>query len=276
METHVSWLTEVVNRYLGHFALSLLSALHIQPSQPDTPIPERVVMMVVVFVIAALFTLWLRPRLSVDNPGGAQQIAELLITNPIGFGIRDLLVENAHDKKGKYLAIVGSVSVFILLANILSVFPAFSAPTAEISVPLGCAIVIFLYFNWQGFRHHGVGKYLLTFAGSPKHLGDWLLGILLFPVELISTSARILSLTVRLWANIFASDLLYVIFLGLLVQPALWGWDKNPALGVALGIFPAIIPLAFIGLHLFVAIIQTYVFTLLPSIYIGIATADEH
>ena len=117
---------------------------------------------------------------------------------------------------------------------------------------------------------------LLTFAGAPRQLGDWLLGILLFPVELISTSARVLSLTVRLWANIFASDLLYVIFLGLLVQPAVWGWHKSPALGIILGIFPAIIPLAFIGLHVFVAIIQTYVFTLLPSIYIGIATADEH
>ena len=276
METHVSWITQFVNRYLGHFILSLLTALHIHPANPDTPIPERVVMMIVVFAIVGLFTLWLRPRLSVDNPGGAQQIAELLITNPIGFGIRDLLIENAHDKKGKYVAMVGSVAVFILFANILSVFPAFSAPTAEISVPLGCAIVIFLYFNWQGIKHHSVGYYLLTFAGSPRTAGDWALGILLFPVELISTSARILSLTVRLWANIFASDLLYVIFLGLLVAPAVWGWNKTPALGVVLGVFPALIPLAFIGLHLFVAIIQTYVFTLLPSIYIGIATADEH
>jgi F-type H+-transporting ATPase subunit a len=276
METHVSWLTQIVNQYLGHFAQSLLTALHIAPSDPAAPIPERVVMMVVVFVIAALFTLWLRPRLSVDNPGGAQQIAELLITNPIGFGIRDLLIENAHDKKGRYVPMVGSVAVFILVGSILSLFPLFSAPTAEISVPLGCAIVTFLYFNWQGIKHHSVGYYLLTFAGSPRTLGDWLLGILLFPVELISTAARILSLTVRLWANIFASDLLYVIFLGLLVQPAVWGWGKSPALGVALGIFPAFIPLAFIGLHLFVAIIQTYVFTLLPSIYIGIATADEH
>jgi F-type H+-transporting ATPase subunit a len=276
MDTHVSWITQIANRYLGHVALSLLTALHIHPANPATPIPERVVMMIAVFGIAALFTLWLRPRLSVDNPGGAQQIAELLITNPIGFGIRDLLIENAHDKQDKYVPMVGSVALFILLANILSVFPAFSAPTAEISVPLGCAIVIFLYFNWQGIKHHTVGYYLLTFAGSPKTVGDWLLGILLFPVELISTSARVLSLTVRLWANIFASDLLYVIFLGLLVQPALWGWNKTPALGIALGIFPAFIPLAFIGLHLFVAIIQTYVFTLLPSIYIGIATADEH
>jgi len=276
METHVSWLTQFVNQHLGQFALSLLSALHIQPTNPATPIPERIIMMVVVFAIAAVFTLWLRPRLSVDNPGGAQQIAELLITNPIGFGIRDLLTENAHDKKGKYVAMVGSVASFILLANILSVFPAFSAPTAEISVPLGCAIVTFLYFNWQGIKHHNVGYYLLTFAGSPRNVGDWLLGILLFPVELISTAARLLSLTVRLWANIFASDLLYVIFLGLLVQPVLWGWGKSPALGIVLGVFPAVIPLAFIGLHIFVGIIQAYVFTLLPAIYIGIATADEH
>jgi len=230
----------------------------------------------VVFLIGVLGTLWLRPRLSVENPGGVQQVAELLITNPVGFGIRDLLDENVAHGGRKYMALIGSVSVFILLANLLSLFPAFSAPTAEKAVPLGCAIVIFLYFNWQGLRHHGVVKYLLTFAGSPRHLGDWLLGILLFPVELISTTARILSLTVRLWANIFASDLLYVIFLGLLVQPAVWGWHKSPVLGIILGIFPAIIPLAFIGLHIFVAIIQTYVFTLLPTIYIGIATADEH
>jgi F-type H+-transporting ATPase subunit a len=276
VEEHVSWITHFVNQYLGDAAVALLHALHIQPSHPDLPIPESVVMAMVVFVVGALGTLWLKPRLSVDNPGGAQQIAELLITNPIGFGIRDLLIENSHDKKGKYFAMVGSIALFILLANLLSVVPAFSAPTAVISVPLGCAIVTFLYFNWQGIKHHSVGYYLLTFAGSPRTLGDWLLGILLFPVELISTSARILSLTVRLWANIFASDLLYVIFLGLLIGPATWGWGKSPALGVLLGIFPALIPLAFIGLHIFVAIIQTYVFTLLPSIYIGIATADEH
>jgi len=276
MEEHVSWLTHFVNHYAGAAAIALLHALHIQPTNPDLPIPEHVVMCLVVFVVGAALSLMLKPRLSVDNPGGAQQVAEMLFTNPLGFGIKDLLEENAHDHKGKYIPMVGSVAVFILLANLLSVFPLFSAPTAEKTVPLGCAIVIFLYFNWQGIKHHSVGYYLLTFAGSPRSIGDWLLGILLFPVELISTTARILSLTVRLWANIFASDLLYVIFLGLLVGPVTWGWSKSPALGAAMGIFPAIIPVAFIGLHIFVAIIQTYVFTLLPSIYIGIATADEH
>jgi F-type H+-transporting ATPase subunit a len=271
MAEDAKWLTLFVNQHLGSFAVALLHALHIRPSNPDLPIPENVVMSLVVFAIAALGSLWLRPRLSVDNPGGAQQIAELLITNPVGFGIRDVLVENAHDKKGKYVAMVGSVAVFILLSNILSVFPAFSAPTSAVPVPLGCAIVTFLYFNWQGIRHHGTFGYLKHFAGPV-----WWLAPLMFPVEIISTSARLLSLTVRLWANIFASDLLYVIFLGLLVGPSTWGWSKAPVLGVALGIFPALIPIAFIGLHIFVAIIQTYVFALLPAIYIGIATADEH
>src|SRR3979490_983382 len=109
METHVSWLTQMVNRYLGHFALSLLSALHIQPSNHATPIPEHVVMSFVVFVIGVLGTVWLRPRLSVDNPGGAQQIAEMLITNPVGFGIRDLLDENVKNGGGAFMALRASV-----------------------------------------------------------------------------------------------------------------------------------------------------------------------
>ncbi len=165
----------------------------------------------------------------------------------------------------------------MLLSNLLGAFPFFASPTGNVSVPFACAIVTFLYFNWQGVRQHGVLHYLLTFAGSPKKkISDWALALLLFPVEIISTSARLLSLTVRLWANIFASDMIYAIFLSLLAGPALWGWTKTPALGVILGVFPAILPLAFIGLHIFVSIIQAYVFTILPSVYIGMATAEEH
>ena len=110
METHVSWLTLIVNQYLGHAALALLSALHIQPTNPATPIPEHVVMSVVVFLIGALGTLWLRPRLSVDNPGGVQQVAEMLITNPIGFGIRDLLDENVQHGGRRYIPLPGRPS----------------------------------------------------------------------------------------------------------------------------------------------------------------------
>ncbi len=276
MAEHVTGLTEFVNHYLGRFALALLSALHIRPENPDMPIPEHVVMGVVVLIIATLLALLLRSRLSVDKPGATQQVAELLLTNPLGFGIKDLLEENVHHGALKLIPFVGSISVFVLLSNLLSVIPVFAAPTADKSVPLACAILTFLYFNWQGVRHHGAGHYLLTFAGSPRKLGDWLLAILLFPVELVSTSARILSLTVRLWANIVASDLLYTIFLGLFSTATVAAWSKSAVFGVVIAVLPATIPIAFIGLHIFVAIIQAYIFTVLPSVYLGMATADEH
>jgi F-type H+-transporting ATPase subunit a len=276
MTEHVTGLTQLVNHYLGPFALALLSWLHVTPENPETPIPEHVVMAFVVLILGTLLALFLRSRLSVEKPGAAQQIAELLLTNPLGFGIKDLLEENVHHGALKLIPFVGSISVFVLLSNLLSVMPVFAAPTANKSVPLACATLTFLYFNWQGIRHHGPGHYLLTFAGSPKKLGDWFLAILLFPVEIVSTSARILSLTVRLWANILASELLYAIFLSLFSMATVAAWSKSPVFGIVIAVLPAMIPIAFIGLHIFVAIIQSYIFTVLPSVYLGMATADEH
>ncbi|HTP68548.1 MAG TPA: F0F1 ATP synthase subunit A [Dongiaceae bacterium] len=276
MEEHISQVTHWVNHLLAPLALRLLHALNIQPADFERPIPEYVVMSLLVLLIGTILALLVRSRLSVERPGALQQSAELLLTNPLGFGIKDLLEENTGHYADKFIPFVGSISVFVLLANLLSIFPAFTSPTGNAVVPLACAILTFIYFNWQGIRHHGVGGYLLTFAGSPKHFGDWLLAILLFPVEIISTSARLLSLTVRLWANIFASDLIYMIFLGLLVGPVQWGWAKSAFLGIFLAIFPVAIPIAFVGLHIFVSIIQAYIFTVLPSIYIGGAIAEEH
>jgi len=276
MEEHVSGITHWVNQLLGAVALALLQTLGIKPSNPATPIPEYVVMSVVVLLIGTALAFYLRSRLSAERPGAAQQVAELLLTNPLGFGIRDLLVENVGHGALKHVAAVGAITIFILLSNLLSVIPAFSAPTAVPQVPLACAVVTFLYFNWQGIRRHGAGGYVLTFGGSPRHFWDWILAILLFPVETISTTARLLSLTVRLWANIFASDMLYAIFLDLLVKLTVFGWGKFAVLGVVLSVFPLAIPLAFIALHIFVSVIQSYVFTVLPAVYIGMATADEH
>lgn len=278
MEEQISRLTVWFNHLFGPFALYILHALHIQPSDFERPVPEYVVMSLVVLILGTVLALLLRRQLSVERPGGLQQAAEMLLTNPLGFGIKDLLEENVGHGGDKFIAFTGSISIFILLANLLGVIPAFSSPTGGSLpvVPLACALLTFLYFNWQGLRHHGVGGYLLTFAGSPRKIADWLLAVLLFPVELLSTSARLLSLTVRLWANIFASDLLYAIFLSLLVKLTIFGWEKFAGLGVVLGILPIVIPLAFIGLHIFVSVIQAYVFTVLPAIYLGMATADEH
>jgi len=276
MEEQISRLTVWFNHLFGPLALYILHTLHIQPSDFERPVPEYVVMSLVVLILGTVLALLLRRQLSVERPSGFQQVAELILTNPMKFGVCDLLDENVAHNPRKHVAVVGTVTIFILFSNLLSVFPAFSAPTSIVVVPLGCAIVTFLYFNWQGVRHHGAGHYLLTFAGSPRKIADWLLAVLLFPVELLSTSARLLSLTVRLWANIFASDLLYAIFLSLLVKLTIFGWEKFAGLGIVLGVLPIVVPLAFIGLHIFVAVIQSYVFTVLPSIYIGMATADEH
>jgi F-type H+-transporting ATPase subunit a len=276
MEEHVSSITALLNRLLGPLALQLLNALHIQPSNPALPIPQYVAMSLLVLVVCTLLALIIRAQLSVENPGALQQMAEGLITNSLGFGIRDLLEENAGHDGLKYVPWVGSIAIFILIGNLFGAFPFLTAPTGVVAVPLSCALLTFLYFNFHGARHHGIFGYLKTFAGSPKSAGDWALAILLFPVEIISTCARLMSLTVRLWANMFASDLIYVIFLGILSGAAAFGWSKSPVAGAIVGVFPALIPVAFILLHIGVSIVQAYVFTVLPAVYLGMATADEH
>src|SRR5258708_12825480 len=81
----------------------------------------------------------------------------MFLTNPLGIGIRDLLEENTGHHAPQYIAFVGSISIFVLLSNLLGAFPFFASPTGNVSVPLACAILTFLYFNWQGIRHHGIG-----------------------------------------------------------------------------------------------------------------------
>jgi F-type H+-transporting ATPase subunit a len=272
MEENISPITLLVNQLLRPLALAILHALHVQPENPDLPIPQHVVMAGLVLCLVTILAIVLRSRLSVDKPGAMQQVAEMLITNPMRLGIQDILDESAGAHARSYLYLVGSVSLFILFSNLFSLFPWFTAPTANVSVPLACATIIFLYFNWQGIRHHGILTYLKHFAAGTK----WWIAWLILPVEIISTLARLLSLTVRLYANIFASDMIYVLFLGLLTQATTLAWDKSPVAGIVVAIFPALIPLLFIALHLLVAFVQTILFTVLPASYLGMATAEEH
>lgn len=271
MTEHLNWFTVLLNKWFGGAALALLHGLHVKPNDPAYPIPNHVAMGIVVFLIAALFFLWLRPRISVDKPGAAQQVMEYLLTNPMEVGIADLLRDNVAHHADSYIAMVGSISIFILMANAISIFPAFDSPTADKSVPLACAVLVFVYYNISGFKHLGVKGYAKTFAGPIP----WLAPVL-FVVEIISNFARLISLTVRLWANIVASELIYVIFLAMLLTPAINLRATHPALAFVLGVLPAIFPVAFILLHAFVAIVQAFVFTILPAVYIGLATSEEH
>lgn len=270
MEEQILGVTKLVNALLGKPALALLTVLHIHAENQQYPIPNHIAMEVVVFLIAIAFFTWLKGRLSVDNPGGAQQCMEALLTNSMGVGAQDLLEDIVGHGATKYLPMIGSIGMFVLMCNLISLVPGFSSPTAEKSVPLGCAIVVFLYYNWAGLVHHGPVGYGKQFLGPVLPMA-----IIMLPVEIFSNLARLLSLTVRLWVNMFVSELLYVTFLGLTLSLFEFVGSLN-RLGYVLAPLPLLGPVPFILLHIFVGFVQAFVFTLLPIIYLSGAVSEEH
>lgn len=269
MEEQILAITKLVNALLGKPALALLSALHIQPDNPQYPIPNHVAMELLVFAVAVVFFLWLRARLSVENPGGTQQCVEALLHNSMNLGVKDLLENNIGHHASDYLPMIGSIGLFVLLANLISLVPGLSSPTAEVSVPLGCAIVVFVYYNWCGLTKHGPVGYGKHFLGPNIFLSP-----LMVAIEAVSHLARLLSLTVRLWVNMMVSELLYVIFLGLTVSLFLFAGNAS-TLGYALAPAP-LLSAMFIILHIFVAFVQAFVFTILPVIYLSGAVGGGH
>jgi F-type H+-transporting ATPase subunit a len=269
MQENILGITKLINALLGKPTLALLSALHIQPNNPQYPIPNQIAMELLVFAVAAVFFLWLRSRLSVDNPGGTQQCVEALLHNSMNLGVQDLLDNNIGHGADQYLPMIGSVGLFVLFANLISVVPGLASPTAETSVPLGCAIVVFVYYNWAGLRKHGPLGYGKHFLGPTLALSP-----LMVVIEAVSHLARLLSLTVRLWVNMMVSEMLYVIFLGLTVGLFAFAGSASPA-GYALAPVP-ILSAIFIILHIFVAFVQAFVFTILPVIYLSGAVAEGH
>jgi len=266
---HVIWVAVIVNKLLGKPTAALLNVLHIHPANPQYPIPNSVSMEILVFVVAALFFLWLKARISVDRPGATQQVAEMIITNPMGVGIRDLIKDNIHHGGEQYLPLIGSIGIFILFCNLINVIPTLEAPTATVTVPLGCAVIVFVYYNLVGIAKQGLGGHGKHFLGPIPVMAP-----LMLPIEIFSHSFRLLSLTVRLWVNMLVSEMLYVIFLGMMLSIFV-ALAKLSAAGQAAAIFPLLIPLIFIMLHIAVAILQAFVFTILPIIYVA-GAVEEH
>jgi F-type H+-transporting ATPase subunit a len=237
-------LTHFLNHYLGAMTTSLLRHLGIQPTYPDAPITNAVAMeFLVVFMLLAFF-LAVRASLSVEKPGGLQHTVEAL---------QELIAEQANGVIGhgyeRYLPYALTLWYFILLSNLLGLVPGFESPTASPAVPLGCALVTFVYYHFHGIRTHGV-HYIKQFIGPVGALAP-----LLLLIEIISHFARILSLTVRLYANMFAGDMVTLAFFSLV---------------------PVLVPVAFLGLHLFVSLVQTFIFVMLTLVYLGMAVSEEH
>ena len=236
--------TALLNHYFAGVANALLALLHLHPQYPQAPITNSVAMEIVVVLALLVFFVFVRATLSVDKPGPAQHIAEILH----GFVSEQAESIIGHDFE-RYVPFVTVVFIFILLSNLLSLLPGFISPTAKPWVPLGVATLTFLYYQYHGIRENGVG-YIKQFLGP-----IWWLAPLMLPIEVISHFARILSLTVRLYANMFAGDLVVLAFFSLI---------------------PIAFPAVFLGLHLLVSVIQAAVFMLLAMIYLGQATAHDH
>jgi F-type H+-transporting ATPase subunit a len=238
------WFTEILNHWFGAAITRTLLTIGIHPRYPQAPISNSFAMEVLVFVFLVVLFLIVRMGLSVDKPGALQHIFE---------GAAGFIEGQSHEIIGPhsegYTPFLVTLGLFILCCNLIGLIPGFESPTAVPIVPLGCALVAFFYYQAQGFKHAGI-KYLVHFAGPMP-----LLAPLMIPIELISHLARVLSLTIRLFANMFAGDMVTLVFFSLI---------------------PLGVPIAFLGLHIGVSFLQTYIFVLLTTVYLQGAVGEEH
>ncbi len=238
------WFTAILNKAVAAPVDGLLQAIHLPPANLQAPISDAFAMELLVVGFLILLFAMVRTQLSVDNPGALQHVFE----SADGFIAGQSNEIIGHHSEG-YTPFLLSLFFFILIGNLIGLIPGFSSPTATPVVPLGCAILAFLYYHAQGFRHAGIA-YLKHFAGPM-----WWLAPLMIPIEIISHLARVLSLTIRLYANMFAGDMVTLGFFSLI---------------------PLGLPIVFLGLHVFVSVLQTYIFVLLTTVYLAGAVAEEH
>lgn len=239
------WITRLLNAAFAGPVDALLNAVGVHPANPARPINNTFSLEVFVAFCLVVFFLIVRVSLSVETPNFAQSVAEIL---------HEFTGDQAEQIIGhhyqRFQAFTTMVFVFILFNNLLGLIPGVVTPTSAPVVPLGIAVCTFIYYHFHGFREQGPVGYMKHFAGP-----IWWIAPLLFPIEIISHFARVMSLTIRLYANMFASDLVTLVFFSLV---------------------PFAVPAIFLGLHAFVSLIQAYVFMLLAMIYLSVAVSHEH
>lgn len=231
MEHEHSILYEPFNRYIWRHAFGF-------------DVPDHVVMALLVLLISLIVFPVMSRRLSKDNPGAFQQLLELVVE-----GLKGLLHEIVGPHSDRYLYIIGGFASFIFVSNLFGIFFFLQPPTSNPNTTFALSITAFLYYNVQGIRQQGLGHYLAHFAGP-----IWWLAPLMYPIELIGHFARILSLGMRLFGNIFG---------------------EHTATGIFMGLMPFVVPWPMMGLGIFGAFLQTFVFIMLMMVYIGGAVAAE-
>ncbi len=239
------WITRLLNAMFAGPVDVLLNAVGVHPANPARPIDNTYALEVLVTFCLILFFVIVRLTLSVEKPNSAQQVAELI--HEFTGNQADQIIGHGYER---FQAFVTCVFLFVICNNLLGLLPGIVTPTSAPVVPLGIAVCTFLYYNFYGIKEQGFGGYMKHFAGP-----IWWISWLLFPIEIISHLARVMSLTIRLYANMYASDLLTLVFFSMV---------------------PVAVPAVFLGLHAGVAAIQAYVFMLLAMIYLSVAVSHEH
>jgi len=222
---------------------------------PENAIPWYTVM----FVIACLLTvavIWvLKGKLSEDSPSSGQ------LTLEAGFlTLKDMVQEIIGPHGMKYFPVVATFAILILISNLMGFFPLFMAPTASTSVTFALGISAFVYYNYVGIKENGIGAHLAHLAGP-----IWWMAWFIFPLELISNFIRPLSLSIRLFGNIFADEQVAATVSGL-----------GSALGIPAPGTQLLVPVILMPLALLVALVQTFVFTLLSMIYLSEVSHGDH
>jgi F-type H+-transporting ATPase subunit a len=247
MEEHPLLIVEAVNAVLGPPVAALLGALGFHVEGHEV-IPNYLVMTMLIVALVTVVCLIMKSRLSVENPSRFQILLEDGVT-----AVVNLLQEWIGPEGKQYLPLIFTFGLFILLGNYAGLVPGLMAPTANINVTVGLAITTWVYYHYQGFRKQGVVNYLKHFA-VPPGAPLWMAPLMLV-IELISHTSRLLSLSLRLFGNIFGEELVIVI-LGSIV--------------------PFIVPLPMMFLGLITGGLQAFIFVLLSIIYLQAAVAVEH
>jgi F-type H+-transporting ATPase subunit a len=230
-EHESSILLEPFNKYIWRHAFGV-------------DVPDHVLMALLVFLICLVVFPLATRRLSRDNPGPLQQTFELIL-----IGLRDMMHDIIGHGSERYLEMIAAFTVFIFISNIFGLFYFLQPPTSNPNTTFALSISSFLYFNFQGIRAQGILHYLKHFAGPV-----WWLAPLMFPIELVGNFARMLSLSMRLFGNIFG---------------------EHTATGIFMGLIPIVVPWPMMALGIFGAVLQTFVFIMLTMVYISGAVATE-
>jgi F-type H+-transporting ATPase subunit a len=240
---HSVYVADLFNRLLGKPILALLRLFGIEPKNPHSPVPDYLVMCILVAILLIVLLSLASRKLSLI-PSKRQSLLEMLFQ-----AFEGLLTDIVGEEGKKYLPMIGTIGLFILCCNMIGLVPGFMSPTSKLNVTAGCALAVFVYYHWQGMKAQGPLKYLKHFTGPIPALAP-----LLLPIEIISHFSRPVSLSLRLFGNIFAEELLIVIIAS---------------------IVPFVLPLPFMAVAIFTAVIQSFVFVLLACIYIAGAVAHE-